>query len=48
MENIEELEAELALCNQEIDQLRTDKQLKAEETVRAQTVRGCVAVRSVV
>ena len=38
VEHIEVLEHELAICNQEIEDLKKEKQLKAEETVKAQTV----------
>ena len=38
VEHIEVLELELFQCNQEIEQLKEERQVKAEETVRAQTV----------
>ena len=38
MEHIENLEKELSNKNDAIDVLRKEKQIKAEETVRAQTV----------
>ena len=38
MEHIENLEKELSNKNEIIDVLRKEKQIKAEETVRAQTV----------
>ena len=38
MEHIENLEKELSNKNDVIDVLRKEKQIKAEETVRAQTV----------
>ena len=38
MEHIENLEKELSNKNDAIDALRKEKQIKAEETVRAQTV----------
>ena len=38
MEHIENLEKELSNKNEAIDVLRKEKQIKAEETVRAQTV----------
>ena len=38
MEHIENLEKELSNKNDVIDILRKEKQIKAEETVRAQTV----------
>ena len=38
MEHIENLEKELSNKNDIIDVLRREKQIKAEETVRAQTV----------
>ena len=38
VEHIEVLEQELFQCNQEIEQLKEETQVKAEETVRAQTV----------
>jgi len=37
VEHIEVLEQELVLCNQEIEDLKKEKQLTAEETVKAQT-----------
>ena len=40
VEHIEVLEQELFQCNQEIEQLKEERQVKAEETVRAQTVGG--------
>ena len=38
MEHIENLEKELSNKNEVIDILRKEKQIKAEETVKAQTV----------
>ena len=42
MEHIEALEKELLTKNEAIEELRKEKQVKAEETVKAQLVSGII------